>query len=206
MRLKQLLLVGKSIAGARPDKSPYEMRRENRLPTFEGSPRFAHKKRGGEQNPPPLVQGELLVKTESLAGPLAESLVEPPVETAIEKRPAALPLENSMDVPNSIAHQTQAKATARVKRRHKWLDYIGRKLFGRSGRRSDLVQSELTLDNIRVLRNDLENSDLELVMKKKRVRKPGSEPARPGLPPATRPTRTSSWNELTARLFEIGQQ
>jgi hypothetical protein len=205
MRLKQLLVVGKSIAGARPDKSPYAMRRENLLPTFESSPRFAHKRRTDEPSEPAMVQGELLVKPVA-PSPLAQEIHSSPFSAA---NTASIP-ENQPEPPNALRasapEQLKSQNTTPAKRRRSWLDFIGRKLFGRSGRRSDLVQSELTLDNIRVLRNDLEDSDLELVMKKKRVRKPGSEPARPGIPPATRPTRTSSWNELTARLFEIGQQ
>jgi hypothetical protein len=206
MRLKQLLVVGKSIAGARPDKSPYAMRPDSLLPTFEGSPRFAHKRRSDEPGEPAMVQGELLAKPMA-PGPLAHETPSSPFAAAntvsiSEKYP-----EPSSALRASAPEQSKSQGTPPVKRRRSWLDFIGRKLFGRSGRRSDLVQSELTLDNIRVLRNDLEDSDLELVMKKKkRARKPGSEPARPGQPPATRPARTSSWNELTARLFEIGQQ
>lgn len=87
------------------------------------------------------------------------------------------------------------------------LFYLTFGLLGRPKTATDLVQSELSLDKIRVLRNDLADSDLELVLrKKKRVAKPESKPlSRPPDRPGP-PIKTSPWNELTARLFEIGQQ
>jgi hypothetical protein len=189
MSLNQLLVVGKSIAGARPDKSPYEMRRENLLPTFEGSPRFTGKRK--EENC--AVQGDLLAAME-------KKTIEPADPSATAASPfRPMPTKN----PESL-FQSAPAIPALPKRRRRWLSWLLAKMFGRPGLRNDFVQSELTLENVRVLRNDLENSDLELVMKKKRARKENAKPGRPG-PSGARP-RSSAWNELTARLFEIGQQ
>jgi len=73
-------------------------------------------------------------------------------------------------------------------------------LLGRAKEQRPLQQSELSLDRINVVRNDLADSDLELVIKKKKKAKP--EPSK-----NTRETEASQgWSRLTARLFEIGQE
>jgi hypothetical protein len=160
------------------------MRRENRLPIFKGSPRFT----GKQTEPAGLVQGDL---------PMHAKTTEAP-------KPSA-PLFATANPPLMAPEAAGTRAASPPKRKRRWLAWLNAKLFGRPGIRTDFVQTELTLENIRVLRNDLANSDLELVMKKKRAAKPGAEPPRPGRPQGI-PPRTSTWNELTARLFEIGQQ
>jgi hypothetical protein len=66
--------------------------------------------------------------------------------------------------------------------------------------RSDLIQSELSLDKVQPVRNDLNNSDLHLVLKRKK-KKP--------LFASTQENNSlvrQTWSELTARLFDIGQK
>src|ERR1051325_6303742 len=43
MRLKEFLAVGRSFGASPKDKSPYGMRKDVLLPTFENSPRFSTK-------------------------------------------------------------------------------------------------------------------------------------------------------------------
>ena len=64
-----------------------------------------------------------------------------------------------------------------------------------------MVQSELSLEKVRVMRNDLADSDLRLVLKKKKKVK--------NVFAATQENNAlprQSWTELTARLFELGQK
>jgi hypothetical protein len=72
-------------------------------------------------------------------------------------------------------------------------------LLGRVREQQPLVQAELSLDRIKVVRNDLADSDLELVLKKKK--KKASLDGSSGK--AAAPAR---WSKLTARLFEMGQE
>ena len=63
------------------------------------------------------------------------------------------------------------------------------------------MQSELMLENVRVVRNDLEDSDLELVVVKRKKKK--------RVEPIFNPTISNphgNWNVLAARLFELGQK
>jgi hypothetical protein len=55
------------------------------------------------------------------------------------------------------------------------------------------VQSELSLDSVKVVHNDLSDADVEVVPIKSR---PASEPVVPDLPPPTQP-----WEFLAERMF-----
>lgn len=60
------------------------------------------------------------------------------------------------------------------------------------------VQSELSLDAVKVVRNDLSDADLELVPLSQSA--PSSVPAAPTAQPAPRAI-ARMWGQLTARLF-----
>jgi hypothetical protein len=214
MSLKQFLAVGQSFVGIRPDKSPFAMRRENQLPIFTVSPRFAPKRGPREEPSPGLVQGELI------ESPERKEVKAVPVFTV----PA---LEGNAPTPVEAAKSLEAAGRMPPRQTKRGLlFYMSFGLFGLFSRgrgQTDLVQSELSLEQVRVLRNDLADADLELVMKKKRVQnvqnlqkvqtvqkvqkvqRPEIKPVRPIRSPEAPPRTTSSWNELTARLFEIGQ-
>jgi len=69
----------------------------------------------------------------------------------------------------------------------------------------DFVQSELTLEKVQPIRNDLADSDLRLVLKRKNKNKAAESGA------GRRESEGSSrggigWSELTAKLFELGQR
>jgi hypothetical protein len=57
------------------------------------------------------------------------------------------------------------------------------------------VQSELSLDSVKVMHNDLSDADVEVVPIKSRT---ASEPAMPVLPPPTQP-----WEFLAERMFHV---
>src|SRR3954467_8067677 len=199
MSLKHFLAVGHSFVGIRPDKSPFAMRRQNQLPIFGVSPRFAA---NGEREAEAMemIQGELIgavERTEVKSAPVF-SVAE------LERKNAPDPGQ-----PRKIGERAEVIApdtNVSSKRRKKgWLFYFTFGVLGRSRKESDLVQAELSLEQIRVIRNDLADSDLELVMKKKRVQKPSGKPVCPVRSPEAPPQTPSTWNELAARLFEIGQ-
>jgi hypothetical protein len=166
MSLNKFLAAGRSFAGIRDEKSPYEMRREVQLPHFEPSARFTK-----PPNPPPMVQTDWL-------------------DTSGPKRPIpAAPL-------------TQSTVGERVENpRRNWLRFFRFGRFGRTKKKIELVQAEMKLEKVRVLRNDLADADLEVVVKKQK-----------SSPPAQSQQETNaiahqrSWSELTARLFELSQR
>ncbi|HEV8542040.1 MAG TPA: hypothetical protein VGR78_06595 [Verrucomicrobiae bacterium] len=199
MSLKQFLAVGQSFVGIRPDKSPFAMRRGNQLPIFTVSPRFAPR-RGPKQEPSPsLVQGELI-----------DAVQRKEVEAVPVFTVSALEGNGPSPVQATKSSEAVGRMPARQTKRG-LLFYLSFGVLGRKRGQTDLVQSELSLEQVRVIRNDLADADLELVMKKKRVQevqkvqKPEIKPVRPIRSPEAPPRTTSSWNELTARLFEIGQ-
>jgi len=178
MSLK-FLAVGHSFAGLRGDKSPFAVRKENQLPTFSSNPRFKGKNTQAEE--------KLMVQADFLQEP--SPAVEADVPAIAEPAPS-LPFQRSTPV---------ALAAARPKK--SWWSFLRFKWFRTQPSKADLVQSELSLEKIRVMRNDLADSDLRLVLKKKKKVKNvfASTQENNALP-------RQSWTELTARLFELGQK
>lgn len=176
MSLK-FLAVGRSLAGIRGEKSPYELKKENQLPTFGGSPKFAGRQSGPEEQA--MVQTDFLQEAQA---PQADVVAEPAINPFASK-------------------QSASPAPEQVKRRRSWWSFFGLKWFRAQPSREEMIQSELSLEKIRVMRNDLADSDLQLVLKKKKKAKPVFS--------ATQENNGISkqgWSELTARLFEIGQK
>jgi hypothetical protein len=174
MSLK-FLAVGQTLAGLRSDKSPFAVRKENQLPTFPSTPRFA-----GKQAPAPcnaMVQTDFLHKSASEESEIIS--------------PAPLPVPANGDL----------SLQPPIKRKRGWLSFIRLRWFRAQPSKADLVQSELSLEKVRVIRNDLADSDLQLVLKKKKKAKSVFSAAQENnaLP-------RQGWTELTARLFELGQK
>jgi hypothetical protein len=176
MSLK-FLAVGQTFAGLRDEKSPFALRKENQLPIFEGTPRFSGKPATNERGP---VQTDWLQPTE-------------PVAKAAQAEPVRV-------VSNPFQSSEPAVAPA-AKPKPRWFSFFRMKWFRTNKAKADLVQSELSLEKVRVKRNDLADSDLELVLKKRKKTKPVfvSSQENNNLPRA-------GWSELAARLFEIGQK
>ena len=178
MSLK-FLAVGQSLAGLRNDKSPFAVRKENQLPAFASNPRFKGK------NPQP--DDKLMVQTDFLQ----ERGRADAAEIVSENEPAAVtPFQCS--TPVSVAADRPKKS---------WWSFFRFKWFSAQPPKVDLVQSELSLEKVRVKRNDLADSDLRLVLKKKKKVKNvfASTQENNALP-------RQGWTELTARLFELGQK
>ena len=169
MSLK-FLAVGHTIASIRSEKSPYELRKENQLPTFQGAPRFKLAEKS-------MVQEDWLEQPKPSA-PAAFAMAEP----AITKELPGLAPQPSI---------------APSKRRG-WFSFLRLRWFRTTATRRDLVQTELSLEKVQPLRNDLADADLRLVLKRKK--KAGIFGG--GAASASR----SGWSELTARLFELGQK
>jgi hypothetical protein len=186
MTLKEFLAVGRSFAESPREKSPFEMRKEIKLPTFENAPRFA------SRNAVPIQ---------------ADWLTEPTHQPASFDAPP-----NPVNTPES----KKSEPARRTTRKKSWLEIMTFGLFGKAKLAGELHQTELNLNKVRVIRNDLADSDLEVVVNKNKkfaMRPVKVEPQREAAPEPVaaenaraKTKRGQEWTELTAKLFEIGQQ
>lgn len=187
MSLNKLLSVGRSFAGMRDEKSPFEMRKECLLPIFEAAPRLAAKHEPARGAPEGPVQTDWLARSEGQAQPLSTAAT---AEPALDPR-AARP------EPNAPA--------AKKSRRSLWsiltFGLFDRKAPAGVSLGAALIQPELSLDRVRVIRNDLHDSDLELVLKKRPQARKASVAA--SSPPAL---GNSAGSRMSGRLWETEQR
>jgi hypothetical protein len=200
MSLGKLLTTGKSLVGLTNSNSRYHLQK-GALPKFESAKNpFASK--GGAELPerepqlPKLTPTEVaaanLKKTQPLAAP-----AEPVPVASCDSQPAeppkvAPPIDGWLKKINPMVwfgNRKPAEPKAAIPR------------FGKS---HAPVQGELSLDNIKVMRNDLSETDVEIVTAKSRPAKIIAAPAQasaaamaiPDLPPAT-----AVWEYLGERLL-----
>lgn len=178
MSLNQFLAVGRSFVGLHEEKSPFEMKKECLLPIFEGSPRFAARREPShevvEHTPAESVQLDWIEQKRN-----ATAKVLP------QTRPAPAPIRPGENPPSAP--------------KRNWLSILSFGLLGRKKGNSTLVQAELSLERVRVLRNDLRDADLELVVKKRPQARKASAAARSW----STVEEQQPWSKLASRLFEI---
>lgn len=228
MSLLKLLAAGRSLIGTREAHSPYRMRTENLLPKFESSKNpFAAKARAEAQEQPtvpkPTTQPTAAApakpaKMETISLFDAKPAAAPAPVKMAEAQP--VPVEQRTKLEASKAPEAP-KASAPdhakvvgVKKRAPlgWVKKLnplkllptqteGRKKSSRAGTARPPVQAELSLEKVKVMRNDLSDADLEIMPVK-----PTILPAPGGLPDAAGPmmsmtrTQPASWNRLTASV------
>ena len=173
MSLK-FLAVGQSLVGIRRDKSPYAVNKESQLPSFDGTPRFKAERA--------MVQTDWLQKTEP-----------------VEARPLT-PVMEGMPAPAAVLASPQP-APASKKAKRSWFSFLKFRWFQTSKPRHEFVQSEMSLEKIQVMRNDLADADLRLVLKRKKKTKPVFSASQ-----SNNGIVREGWSELTAKLFELGQK
>jgi hypothetical protein len=190
MSLGRLLAAGKSLMGGRDDMSPYRVNKGVCLPKF-GSPR----------NPfaPPAKTEASPTRAEASAKARGEKTV-----VAIAKADA--------DAAGEIDFQVSAGARA-ARWIGKWIRKMNPvpRLAKRPGTIKSAVprfakspvQSELSLDKVQVVRNDLSDADFEVVQAKTPVA------ISPGPTALTSQNKFEpaggTWNRLRTRFFSVGQ-
>ena len=180
MSLGRLLATGKSLVGGQNSTSPYRLNKQMRLPKFV-SPRnpFATELKAEAAPPRP-------VATEQ-----NPSVPKPPaVRTAREEstKRAALAARFALAIRRSGAWLGRANPFSR------FLKLAGPKKSAIPCFTESPVQSELRLDNVQVVRNDLSDADLEIVP----VAPPG---VKPDLATTDQCETGKSWGRLAARIF-----
>jgi len=189
MKLGTLLAAGKSLALRRRGENPYRANKQFYLPKF-GSPKnpFA------SANLP----GEAISPEEAAAAP-----VKTPITVVVAKTQK---LPTFSPAPRAANHRpTPAKKPAlpnqKPRRSSGWMSRLnpfasGSPFTGAKGGNAKIaVQAELSLDAVKVLRNDLSDVDIEVVPLKSRpaddVKAPGWEPEK------------KTWGLLGARLLKM---
>src|ERR1041385_8632504 len=175
MSFTRLLAAGRSIMGIRNNPSPYRMNQQNLLPKFAPIQKATV---GGkrQEEAPGIASSEPAVVQNASEPAVAVGENPPPgCDSTVEPRP-----RKSKSNPMAVIASGLAQWTGRS-RRASAPEKVGAQ-----------IQGELLLDRVKVVRNDLTDSDFELVA----VALPGataSSRERPGLGVV--------WNRLSARLL-----
>jgi len=204
MSLGKLLTTGKSLVGLHDTNARYQLRK-GALPKFESSKNpFASRPQG--EAPAPSAHGESQLPNLAPEAPAAKLKEAPP--SAVVHAPSETKSPVAEPVP-------VAKAPGVV---DGWLKKLNPLVWWGNRKPAQTkpavprvgktpVQGELSLDNIKVMRNDLTEADVEVVpMKSRRPAVPSVPPAPtqasaaamavPDLPPAT-----TAWEYLGERLM-----
>jgi hypothetical protein len=191
MNLTHLLATSRSIMGIRKKPGPYTMSQEHLLPKFAPS-----------------------LKPVSTAAPVAWQELTPVSAPAIgaANSPITGPIAGSAPAVGDVGPKAKRRAALSAGRlfkglKEKWARFAGRRregrLAGAGGERH--VQTELSLETLKVVRSDLSDCDFEVV------------PVRPASArdsqKATKPLREDKrqplgmvWNRLSARLLRQAAQ
>lgn len=229
MSLLKLLAAGRSLIGTRAAQSPYRMRTANLLPKFESSKNpFASKAKAEAQEQPKAIKSvaqpvaaaakpakPAKMETISLFGAKAAEVATPariaeaqpvPVEqrTKLEAPKVPEAPEASVPVPVKVVPARKRAPFGQWVKKLNPLKLLpaqmeGKKKSPRAGAGRPAVQAELSLEKVKVMRNDLSDADLEIM-----PAKPTILPGPSGLPDAAGPmmsmtrTQPTSWNRLTS--------
>jgi hypothetical protein len=200
MSLGKLLTTGKSLVGLTNSNSRYHLQ-TGALPKFEsaknpfakGSTELPEREPQLPKLTPPEVAAANLKKTQPLPAP-AEPVVVAPSRDSQPAEPVkvAPPVDGWLKKINPMVWFGNRKPAE------------PKPAIPRFGKSHAPVQGELSLDNIKVMRNDLSETDVEIVTAKSRSAKIIAAPAQasaaamaiPDLPPAT-----AVWEYLGERLL-----
>jgi len=212
MSLLRLLTAGKSLVGLKDTPSPYQVTSQRLLPKFNSKKNPFRTTAKPDLSP---LRGSATEQELALAPASVQESAESNSTAAASAPVVAKPVEAPVNKPQPVtAPQVVQRPAASQPGK------IGSTLSGLfSWRRAKpaqpavprfgkpMVQAELSLEKIRVVRNDLSDSDLEVV-RVKRAAKPAAQPQVPVAPapkvekPADPET---TWNRVTGRLFGAGK-
>lgn len=179
MTLMRFLAVGKSLGGVTTEPSRYRMNAQGMLPKFG--------REGTRPAPAPVTAAP------AVTPPPAESTTKSFSGTTMSK--------------HSIAVQSESQRSGGAKFWGPWTRLRNKFTSKRSAARvaGPPVQAELALDMVRPVRNDLSDSDLEIVTQAKRK----MPPAQPMLATTAMKQRDPGggvlWGRVRTRLFGVRQ-
>ena len=199
MILLRLLTTGKSLVGLKDNANRYSVARGGLLP------RFGSKKNPFRASTRPDSVGETSPGCASAEGSPDQLAKSPDDKSNGSNRSYTTPVANSNSTQQAPARPKPAET--RSKRLFDWTTLTAL-IRPKSQRKpipmfaKPLVQCELSLEGVKVVRNDLSDSDIEIV------------PAKPPMPVAPPPVRLSekpaapagnAWDRLAERMFGAGK-
>jgi hypothetical protein len=210
MSLLKLLSAAKSLDGSKPMPSPYKMKSARFLPKF-GSPKnpFARAKTDASKPTSGHMETDSLFGDEPKAPPAAPSpkpVAKAPVVKEVkpiaepEKKIEAKPASAAPAAVAPTAKTPKPAALGEFIKKLNPLKYLPkRRPESRSVRPkvARAAQGELSLEKVRVLRNELNDSDIEFVTTPKLV---STGAGGSSLPASQRPG-LATWGRLTSRVF-----
>ena len=210
MSLLRLLTAGKSLVGLKTSEKRYHLPGQRALPKF-----------GSKKNPFRVTTRPEQGEVGTADTPSAQ--VQPPAPPA-EEKPQSRPQTSSSETTQasasaSVAKPINSKPEADSGRQIKPLEPAERRpsgvraflLWGRAkakgtalpgGRR--LVTAELSLDKVKVVRNDLSESDVEIVGRASPP-KPSESRAKPLAQESKDSVSESGWGAAAGRLLSLGK-
>jgi hypothetical protein len=217
MSLLRLLTTGKSLVGMSDTNSRYRMRTRRALPKFGPAKNpFAAPTPGSETPGGSAGSSPAKLETASLFESDAPQPVSPkPAKPAPAKQPktpppqptdAAAPAKIEARPVTSLAPLVPSRKPSRSAG---WLRKLNPLLLlppwradgGRSRPARKAVQTELTLEKIRVVRNDLSDTDLEIVPGRLMGLPSGASP----ILPHNNPSELGAWSRLTSKFLGTQQ-
>ena len=177
MSLMRLLTVGQSVRGLSNEPSPYKINEQHFLPKFASVGRPV-----------------------SLAPPkerLAQAVRVRSSDQAVAVDPASRAVTVAAFTPSPVAKAIQRPVSVAKEEEKGWRSLLS--FFGRSKPRPrrPLVQGEMTLETLKVVRNDLSEADLEVVPVKL------ATPAEPAPAAKDETVANSVWSRATAQLSNV---
>jgi hypothetical protein len=221
MSLLRLLTKGKSWSGTHDTGSRYRMRKANLLPKFGGKNPFALPAPGSQPSGKTTQYPSSRLETGSL---FESSANEPAPAPAPREIPRPAPVKEIKSLPKRPANAVTASAPAKVEAKptpspspapllHKkqgparWTTWVEKfnplsllphRTEGNRGRPTRKhIQAELTLEKVRVVRNDLSETDLEIVPGRLMGMPSSASPILPH--PAN--AGSGAWGRLTSKLL-----
>ncbi len=200
MSLLRLLTAGKSLIGSKSSESRYHLGRPGALPRFGGKknpfrattrPEAAQSAATVPAQPAcegtePAVESQVSVPEVTTKSPAGTGIATVAVGTH-DATPASAPPSGKPAADSPLARYTgKLKDLMPFGRRKKPEMAVPR--FSKA-----MVQTELSLESVRVVRNDLSDSDVEIV------------PAQPPVALAAENSAEGTWGKVTGRLFGAGK-
>jgi hypothetical protein len=209
MSLLRLLATGKSLVGMQDNNSRYQMRTRNLLPKFGSAknpfaappPSSEPPGAGGNSSPAKL-------ETASLFEPASPKPAKPVAvkESKTPPRPAAAPAPPAKVEAKQAAKPAPVAPSGKPTRVAGWVKKLnplsllppwrGEGNRGRPARKH--VQTELTLEKVRVVRNDLSDMDFEIVPGRLMGLPSGASPILSHQPGSSVP---GAWSRLTSKFM-----
>ncbi len=202
MSLLKLLSTGKSLVGLKNTASPYRMRAGNLLPKF-GSPKNPFQSSSRTDAKTPASNAPTQMEADSLfdSKPKAELPRSVPVPKETKPATPALKFEPKPASPAPAAQSAKPRGSLAgwIKKFNPLAHLPKRQPRGGTVKPKAaraVVQGELSLEKVRPIRNELNDSDLEIITVKPAPTGTGGSI----LPSLPRP-RLTTWGRLTSRAL-----